>query len=162
MAATPSPSKSKTLIAELERAYPRLTFKLGESFVWSPGDLCVNYPKKTEKTFAFSLLHEVGHALLEHASFKSDLDLLRMERDAWDKAVEISKQHGIKIPHDHIERCVDTYRDWLYARSLCPNCKQCGLQTSKTSYACVFCSEQWKISESRLCKVTRRSIKKNS
>jgi hypothetical protein len=83
-----------------------------------------------------------------------------MERDAWDKAIQIGKDFGLDIPTEHIEYCLDTYRDWLYARSLCPICHQCGLQSSKTAYTCVFCSTSWSVSKSRLCRVTRRTTTK--
>lgn len=159
-----SPNKPKTaLVALLQKHYPAISFLAGNAFAWSPADASIMYDlsNKNNGAFAFSLLHEVGHALLGHSVFKNDVVLIKLERDAWDKAVEISGSHGIKIPPEHIEQCLDTYRDWLYARSLCPNCHQCGLQTSKTSYRCVFCPHEWKVSESRLCKVTRRSIKKN-
>jgi len=159
MAAMHSLAKSKTgLIAALKTAYPKLKFQKGQSFVWSPTDATVHYTSARDDTFAYSLLHEVGHALLEHSTFKSDLDLLKLERDAWDTAVELSAAYSVEIPDEHIEHCIDTYRDWLYARSLCPNCKQCGLQTAKTMYQCVFCNHAWIVSESRLCKVTRRRV----
>lgn len=165
MVAMHSPSKAKTVLVEqLKKHYPAISFLPGLSFVWSPIELVVTYDLTDNKsdTFVFSLLHEVGHALLEHNNFTSDLSLVKIERDAWNKAVEIAVDYGVEIPDVHIESCIDTYRDWLHARSLCPNCHQCGVQTSKTSYSCVFCRHHWAVSESRLCRVTRRSIKKSS
>ena len=160
MAVTPSPSKSKTdLLKELHKAYTGITYAAGDSFMWSATEHTVYYPARSHtKTFPYSLLHETGHALLVHNSFKSDIDLIKMERDAWDKACEIAPRFDIDIPGDFIESCMDTYRDWLYARSLCPHCKQCGIQTASTEYTCVFCRAKWKVSKSRLCKVTRRRV----
>jgi len=143
--------------------YPAITFTPGDMFSWSAGDTTVYYPADASfnDQFIYSLLHEIGHASLMHNNFTNDLSLVALERDAWEKSIQIAQEIGTSIDGDHIEKCMDTYRDWLYARSLCPNCHQCGLQTAKTAYKCVFCDHEWKVSESRLCKVTRRSIKKN-
>lgn len=162
MAVTPSPSKSSTeLLKELKKTFKGISYVPGDSFVWSATENTVYYPARSHRqTFPYSLLHETGHALLGHNSFKSDIDLIKIERDAWDKANEIAPQFGINIPTDFIERCMDTYRDWLYARSLCPHCKQCGIQTDYTQYSCVFCRHHWIVSKSRLCRVTRRGLTK--
>lgn len=164
MAATHSPNRSKTITLKgIVSMYPAITFIPGEVFSWSAGDNTVYYPSDApfDEQFIYSLLHEIGHADLMHNNFTNDLSLVAIERDAWEKSKEIAQKLGTSIDDEHIEKCMDTYRDWLYARSLCPNCHQCGLQTSKTAYKCVFCDHEWKVSESRLCKVTRRSIKKN-
>ena len=165
MAVMHSPNKAKTVLVEqLQNHYPSISFVPGGSFIWSPAENIVTYDLTDKKpgAFAYSLLHELGHALLEHNNFTSDISLVIIERDAWDMAEKIAVDYDVRIPSEHIESCIDTYRDWLHARSLCPNCQQCGLQTSKTSYSCVFCRHHWAVSESRLCRVTRRSIKKNS
>jgi hypothetical protein len=165
MAATRLPNKSKILtFAKIELMYPAIRFLPGEVFSWSPVDHIIHYPKQApfDSSFIYSLLHEIGHAELLHNNFTNDLSLVKIERDAWEKSKEIAQKLGTTIDDEHIEKCMDTYRDWLYARSLCPNCHQCGIQTSKTAYKCIFCDHAWRVSESRLCKVTRRSIKKNS
>ena len=161
MAATRSQHKSKSLILQsLKKAYPELVFKAGDVFMWSARENTVYFPaRSTKPTFPFSLLHETGHALLGHKEFSSDLGLLKMERDAWDKACEIAHEFDVEVPADFVEECMDTYRDWLYARSLCPHCHQCGIQTEKTTYSCVFCRHHWTVSESRLCRVTRRDVR---
>ena len=162
MVATPSlPKTKKGLLKVLDIDYPAISFRAGTSFMWSHHDSAITYPIQAEykPSFIWSLLHELGHALLSHEDFKHDLDLVRLERDAWDKARELSIVYGTEIPDDHIEACIDTYRDWLYARSLCPNCHQCGLQTARTEYGCAFCSKRWTVSESRLCRVSRRTAK---
>lgn len=165
MGATHLASKPKILtLKSIMLMYPAITFTPGEVFSWSAGDTTVFYPAKApfDSSFIYSFLHEIGHGLLMHNNFTNDLGLVSLERDAWEKSKEIAQKVGTSIDEEHIEKCMDTYRDWLYARSLCPNCHQCGLQTSKTAYKCVFCEHTWKVSESRLCKVTRRSIKKDS
>lgn len=164
MDATHSPSSSKSsLLAKLKRSHPAYTFRPGEGHVWDPNTKTIFYPKSdaATPTFTYSLLHELGHAELMHNNFTSDLELLKMERAAWDKAIDIANTFDVTIDENHIEDCMDTYRDWLYARSLCPHCKQCGIQTSKTEYSCAFCRGHWKVNASRLCRVTRRTIKKS-
>lgn len=164
MDATHSPSNSKSsLLERLKKAYPAYSFKIGNHFAWDAHTTTVSYPISAEhaETFSYSLLHELGHAELMHNNFTSDVELVRMERAAWEKAIEIANTFNETISYEHIETCMDTYRDWLYARSLCPTCKQCGIQTGTTEYSCAFCRAHWKVNASRLCRVTRRTIKKS-
>jgi hypothetical protein len=164
MDATHSPSSLKSSILEqVKKAHSGYTFVAGPVHAWDPNTHTITYSKDEHHSpaFIYSLLHELGHAELMHNNFKSDLELLKMERSAWDKACQLANTFAVSIDEDHIEDCMDTYRDWLYARSLCPTCKQCGLQTSKTEYSCAFCGAHWKVNASRLCRVTRRTIKKS-
>lgn len=160
MAAMHSHNKVKDrVIEELKRDYPQFVFNAGTSHMWSALTNTITYKSTdTGQKSVPSILHELGHALLGHNTFKSDVELIKLERDAWDKAVEIAPIYDVKISKKHVERCIDTYRDWLYARSLCPECKQCGLQTASTLYQCVFCSHRWQVSPSRLCRVVRRNV----
>jgi hypothetical protein len=159
MDATHSPNRPKLQgMHSLVSMHPDITFTPGDTFSWNPSQNSITYPTGVEVNdlFMCSLLHEIGHAKLLHTNFNSDLNLIEIERDAWEKAKQIAQESNTKIDDEHIEKCMDTYRDWLYARSLCPNCHQCGLQTAFTTYACIFCSHTWKVSRSRLCRVTRR------
>lgn len=162
MAATHSRNKVKAnTLSQLKRDYPQFVFAAGTSHMWSALTKTITYKRtETGEKGMPSILHELGHALLGHNAFKSDVDLIRLERDAWDKAVEIAQIYDVTISNKHIESCIDTYRDWLYARSLCPECKQCGIQTASTLYQCVFCSHRWQVSPSRLCRVVRRNVTK--
>lgn len=150
--------------AAIRNAFTSYAFEPSETFAWSPEQNTIFYPREQSlsKQFFYSLLHEIGHAELSHTLFTSDVDLLRIEREAWNKAEQLSSQFGIELSDEHIEKCMDTYRDWLYARSMCPHCHQCGIQSAKTTYYCPFCTHTWKVSESRLCRVVRRSTAKNS
>lgn len=163
MAATSSQKLTlHRLLAQLRTTYPSYLFVEGERFAWSPEHSTITYPKVTALTddFCYSLLHELGHARKMHTFFTNDLHLLCLEREAWDEAEQLSGILDVSIPGEHVEKCMDTYRDWLYSRSLCPHCKQCGIQTAKTAYSCPFCMNTWKVSESRLCRVVRRSSSK--
>ena len=62
-----------------------------------------------------------------------------MESEAWDKARELADKYNIKVNEDLVQDELDTYRDWLHARS---KCKKCGLtcyQTSDGVYHCPRC-----------------------
>jgi hypothetical protein len=147
----------KQLLASLNQAYPDLTFTPGKAFVWSPETREVFYKTNANNTRArWSLLHETGHALLGHSSYKADIELVKMEVAAWDKAREIAKQFDIVIDEDHIQDCLDTYRDWLYRRSICPTCtSKCLQQSDMRHYRCYNCHTVWKVTPSRFARPYR-------
>lgn len=143
----------KLLIAK----YPFINFAEGAEYRWSPRRTEVTYKKnlKLSRTAPWSLLHEVGHALLNHKSYRSDLELISMESEAWSKAQEIGKQYGYEISDDHIQNCMDTYRDWLHQRSACPVCDNRSLQQDSKHYKCFNCGQIWSVSSSRFCRPYR-------
>ncbi len=160
MVATISPNRymdMQALIAELQQQYPGLRFKAGKQFCWSPETGEVFYKTNaTSQQAAWSLLHETGHALLGHTSYRADFELLRMEIDAWQKARELAASFELTIDEDHIEDCLDTYRDWLYKRSICPKCTtKCLQQGDFVHYRCFNCSTTWRVTTSRFCRAYR-------
>lgn len=161
-AITSAPTTKSDLLEAVRSMFPSITFTPGEEFAYSHGSQTIFYPSSSVKmpVFAYSLLHEVGHSEELHTNFRNDVELINLERDAWEYGVKIGHKIGITIDPGHIESCMDTYRDWLYARSVCPHCHQCGLQTALTTYSCAFCLNTWSVSESRLCRVSRRSAAK--
>jgi hypothetical protein len=111
------------LIAKLNKEHPSLAFKAGDQFCWSPETNIIFYKdNENNKLAIWSLLHETGHALLKHTTYKADFELVKLELAAWIKATELGDKFGIKINDQHIQECLDTYRDWVYKRSICPNC----------------------------------------
>jgi hypothetical protein len=147
------------LLFELQQKFPALRFVAGPQFSWSPetGDIIYDQTARGSKA-AWSLLHETGHALLGHTGYSADLELLRLEIAAWEKALEIGESLGVKISEEHIQDCLDTYRDWLYKRSICPNCSAKSLQQDNcTHYSCFNCHTVWRVSASRFCRAYRRS-----
>jgi hypothetical protein len=146
-----------SLIATLSKDYPALGFEPGSVFTWSPKNKRIIYKTDDSGLIAsWSLLHEVGHALLDHQDFNSDFELLTMEVEAWEKAKQLAAQHQITIDDDHIEDCLDTYRDWLYQRSTCPDCTSSSLQTDRRTYECFNCGMTWQVSSSRHCRPYRK------
>ena len=150
------------LISSLEAKYPNINFEKGEKFYWSPSKKVVYYKEfdKDLDSSKWALLHEVGHALLKHKDYEKDFTLLRMEVLAWEKAKKIAKDFSEKIDEDHIQDCLDTYRDWIYKRSQCPNCSTISLQNSKDNkYKCFNCLAIWKVTSSKFCRPYRTLVK---
>lgn len=153
-------SASNSLLQKLRNNYPELTFRPGDCFLWSPRDKTVQYIEGGEDsaTSQWSLLHEVSHYSLGHTTYQSDFELLKLELAAWEQAKQLSTEYHIAIDQDHIEDCLDTYRDWLHKRSLCPTCGVNGIQASKTAYSCPNCPATWHVSAERFCRAYRRKI----
>lgn len=136
--------------------YPQFTFAHGEVAFWSPSDKTVHYTTGKPHSEA-SILHELAHGLLAHVNYSNDLDLLRKEIDAWELAKNISCRYDITIDANHVQDCLDTYRDWLHKRSTCPRCGMNGLQNGTKVYTCLNCSHEWCVGSARFCRPYRRS-----
>ncbi|HEX4774814.1 MAG TPA: hypothetical protein VH234_04835 [Candidatus Saccharimonadales bacterium] len=147
----------KEMIKQLNARFPALHFMAGRQFSWSPetGEIFYRLGAKGRQA-QWSLLHETGHALLGHSSYKADVELLRLEVDAWQKARQLADELSLKIDESHIEDCLDTYRDWLYKRSICPNCTaKCLQQADFVHYRCFNCHKVWRVSTNRFCRAYR-------
>lgn len=144
------------LLKVLKRDFPAITFIEGKTFYWSPKTRSVIYRPVDNIVGTWSLLHELAHALLEHTNFRYDIELLQLEIAAWEKALPLAKRYGHEIDNEHVQDCLDTYRDWLYQRSTCPNCTTCSLQVAPRQYACFNCGTAWQVSSSRLCRPYRK------
>lgn len=145
------------LLATLRERFPHLQFTPGRQFVWSPETSEVIYKSAaTGQSAAWALLHETGHALLGHQGYKADFELLRLEIEAWQRARQLATGLGLTIDEDHIEDCLDTYRDWLYKRSICPTCSaKCLQQGDFVHYRCFNCHTTWRVTASRFCRAYR-------
>jgi hypothetical protein len=149
------------LLPILKVDFPEVTFHSGTDFMWSPKQKLITYnPKQTGEIAIWALLHELAHAELNHATFEDDLELLQIELEAWKKAKEIGIKYKITIDNDHIEDCLDTYRDWLHSRATCPSCGVVSLQLKTGEYRCFNCKTLWKVPKSQVCRVSRRVVKK--
>ncbi len=144
-----------SLLESAELAFPALTFTAGDRFEWQPKSSVVTYDLD-DPLFEPRLLHEIGHATLKHHSYERDIDLIAMERDAWQAArMELASRFGVEIPGDIIHHDMDTYRDWLHERSTCPHCGSNGIQIKKREYKCVTCLQTWRVNEARNCQLRR-------
>lgn len=167
MVALSSQSKSLPTQAKLLRLftkqYSALHFKAGHDFAWSPKLATITYVEDTgaNPDNIYALLHEVAHADLAHNTYSDDFNLLQHEVSAWERAKQIGLSVGVSINEDHIQDCLDTYRDWLHARAKCPTCGIVSLQATDGAYTCFNCKTGWKVPKSQLCRVSRRVIAKN-
>lgn len=124
-----------SLIPRLKTDYPQFLFKKASHFLWSPGEQAIYYTAEA-KGCSF-LLHELSHGLLRHMAYNYDVELIAMERAAWDKASKLAELYNVIIDDTVIQSTLDTYRDWLHSRSTCPNCQAIGLQVKKRVYSCL-------------------------
>lgn len=145
MAATTTPTIS-WVVEQLRRAHPELTFQSDTQFSWHPKERSISYEPQGDYA---TLLHEVGHALLDHQDYRRDIELLDMERDAWVKAQTIADTLGLSIAKEIVEDHLDSYREWLHTKSTCINCGQTGIETSKHQYTCLTCSTSWRVNDAR-------------
>lgn len=147
-----------SLVRRLQEDWPNIRFERASESRWSPEEQAVFYSDKAPNK-AWSLLHEVGHMLCGHTAYNSDIRLLTMEVDAWERAKEYSARYGHDINQDYIEKCLDSYREWLHKRSMCPDCAQNGIELHEGNYKCINCKNTWTVSSDRFCRIYRKKIK---
>lgn len=145
------------LLGQLQKSYPQVSFCASEAFSWSPAESSIYYidAHLAGPEGVWALLHEVGHSSLNHQIFHSDFELLTLEVAAWRQAKVIATGLGITIDDEHVEDCIDTYRDWLHRRSTCPTCGTICMQKNSKTYACHNCHSFWAVSSSRFCRSYR-------
>lgn len=145
-----------SLASRLQNDFAQFHFKTGDDFYWSPGQKMIFYPLNGNPLL---LLHELGHALLGHQGYSRDVQLLGLERDAWEYTKNyLSQRYNIEVDHAVIENALDTYREWLHSRSICPTCTSTGIQARENIYSCVVCFASWEVNEARLCGLKRRLL----
>lgn len=148
--------KISSLVSSLASDFSGLSFKISDDFRWSPEEKTIYYDLDGAQ---YDLLHEVAHGLLGHSDYHRDIDLLKMERDAWTYArKELASRYKVTITEEHVEDALDSYRDWLHARSRCPHCSQTGIQTRENTYSCLGCDESWQANEARQCALRRYKL----
>ena len=147
---------TSSLISKLTAQFPSLSFEASDQAKWSASTSTVYYVATDEPEAIYELLHELGHATLGHNSYEQDVELLTLERLAWDEAARIAGEFHLTIPEDTIEDHLDSYRDWLHARSRCPRCDQGGIQQKASgNYRCPLCHATWRVNEARTCGLKR-------
>ncbi len=150
-----------TFVTKLTNDYPEVIFSSGDSFIWSPSKNQITYTtqQENEEHAIWALIHEVAHYKLGHKKYKSDFELLKLETAAWSKANEIASIYKIEINQDHIQDCLDTYRDWLHTRAKCPKCGVVSMQRKDLHYQCFNCKTVWSVPKSPLCRIKKELIK---
>ena len=138
------------LLEKLKRDYKQFQFKPGANYMWSSTEKCIYYRRPI---IAASLLHEVGHGILGHLDYNWDIELLKIEVDAWEIAEKIAPEYGIRIDPDHPKRCIETYKNWLTKRSQCPECQLTGIGARPRHYWCPNCHLSWTVPENLSCAI---------
>ncbi len=154
--------QTEEILGILRRDYPNLRFRSGKKFTFRPPRTIIyeqnhdsartsrtqsdeynilNDNSKTNRYY-MQILHEVGHALLEHRSYQTDPERLRMECAAWEKARELCGIYNIYYDEDFAEEQLDSYRNWLHQRSTCPECGLTCFQTRDGVYHCPSCDNR--------------------
>jgi len=146
-----------SLVHNCQKLLGNITFTDSGNFYWSPHTKTIHYNLTALDTAngQWALMHETAHAQLGHLSYTNDVGLLKLEVAAWQEAVKLAEHFELSIDAEHIQECLNTYRDWLYARSTCPTCELNSLQVGETEYVCLNCSTQWFVSQSRFCRPYR-------
>ncbi len=122
------------LIMQLKMDYPKIRFRLGKKFAFRP-PRTIFFAEGQE----LELLHELGHARLEHDFYTTDIERLRMERAAWEEARRLCDQYAVEYDQEFVEMALDSYRDWLHRRSQCSKCGLTRYQTRDGKYHCPSC-----------------------
>ena len=105
-------------------------------------------------------VHEIETKLLNRVeSIFSDRRLLHFSTGSKSECFFLNPNEITYVVEDFIEEHLDTYRDWLHARSSCPDCTATGYQTDASTYACPACSHTWRVNEARICQLRRYSTK---
>ena len=125
-----------SLLAKLQADYSEFTFKPGTKFAWRPPKTII-YDEK-EPNFDLLLLHELGHALLDHRDYSADVTRLKMETAAWEQAKSIAEKYNVTWDAEVAESELDTYRNWLHQKSRCPICGLTRFQDD-SGYHCPRC-----------------------
>jgi hypothetical protein len=147
----------QSLIHKLHGQFPAITFRADSRFYWSPEKSEVAYKANARGNSAeWALLHETSHALLGHHTYRNDFELVEMEVAAWERAKELSAELQLgTIDENHVQDCLDTYRDWLHKRCLCPECGNRSFQQDPEHYSCYNCATTWHVTPSRFCRSYR-------
>lgn len=127
----------QAFLNQLAKDYPDFRFKRGAKFAFRPPKTIIVGPP--EPHWEHLVLHELGHAILGHRAFRMDVERLKMEAMAWEKAAELAEHYELEFDDAVAQEELDTYRDWLHKKSRCPNCGLTRFQTPDLQYHCPRC-----------------------
>lgn len=150
--------ETKDIFQEIIKDFPDIHFVRGSNFFWSPDNKTITYTSMGTHSDLSHLLHEIGHAKLNHAYYSSDAELVNMEYAAWEYASdELAPKYKIQLTTEDeiVNNALDSYRQWLHERSVCPSCQAIGLESSPGEYKCLVCQSVWRVNEARSCRLRR-------
>ncbi len=148
------------ILSAIKSDYPEIRFEVGDRFYWSPSLKTIFYTIDQDGSLdEVQLIHELAHAVLGHNSYEKDVELLQLEVQAWEMTRQLmTKYELLSVSKSEIESALDSYRDWLHARSICPTCRAIGYEVNDKVYRCVACETQWRPNEARTCGLKRYKI----
>jgi hypothetical protein len=150
-----------SILANLKNKYPQFKFQSSDKFAWSPTEKIIYYNKASEN-LPILLIHELSHALLDHNQYNRDIELIALEREAWDHTKLIAPSYKINVDETIVQSNMDSYRDWLHARSTCPRCIATGIQNKDNAYNCSVCNNTWLANEAKNRSLRRYQTKKRT
>ena len=118
--------------------YSEVRFVPGSRFSFRPPKTVV-FRDNSDSAAPLLLLHELGHFLTGRFDFKTEIERLKIEVMAWEKAKELAPLYGVFIDEDLIESELDSYRDFLHQKSRCPECGLTRFQTPDKAWHCPKC-----------------------
>ncbi len=126
--------------------------------MWSPNTTSITYDvdRNGSNDGRLALVHEIGHALLEHRIYQFDAELVKMEMDAWEMTRKLAASYGIAVDENYIAECIDSYDHWMTKRATCPDCTNFSLQRARDEYSCFGCGAVWQVNWRKDRRVTRR------
>lgn len=149
----------RSLVAQLQTDFPQFQFQAGDQFKFQPDQQTIFYQPIAPQA-ELLLLHELAHALLQHANYHFDVELVKMETDAWEYAkTQLLPRYQVPIDAELIDATLETYRDWLYHRSCCPRCGSVGSQTADLSYKCLECPARWQPNDAKFTALRRKQLR---
>ncbi len=129
--------KNEELLNRIRISYPKINFKPSQRFLFHPPNT-VAY-NLTDDNFPILILHELGHALIGINSFETDIERIKIEVSAWEKARELAQKFAVPFDDDFAENNLDSYRNWFHSKSICKKCGQTRYQTPDRQYHCPNC-----------------------
>ena len=127
-----------TFFLRVKTDFPSLKFVTGRKFAFRPPKTVV-LPEDTSDCNPLLVLHEIGHALIGIFDFSTEIDRLKIEVMAWEKARELCSRYKVEVDEDLIQGELDSYRDWLHQKSRCPECGLTRFQTPDGVFHCPKC-----------------------
>lgn len=127
------------------KAHEGLKFRQSKKFYWNSKNNVVYYNPQLlmDNIGRQSLLHEIGHAVLGHIDYKFDMELLKMEIDAWKIAEKYARTFQVRITKNYLAESLNSYLNWVKSRATCPACSNFGLQNQEAQYVCASCYFLW-------------------
>lgn len=127
-----------TFLANVRGDFPEVRFTKGPRFSFRPPKTVVF--ADLNRGGELLLLHELGHFLTGRFDFRTEVERLKIEVMAWEKARELAAKYGVFVDEELIEEELDTYRDFLHQKSRCPDCGLTRFQTPDKVWHCPHCN----------------------